>query len=125
MPEDTGVYFSEDTITPTLDGMVFGASERSIAAVEEIAPEILDYAQFNAPWSDRTGAARAGLDVEVYEEFGFVVLDLFHSVDYGLWLEVIQNGRFATIMPTLEIFAPEVMARTGAVFTGETEGEIF
>lgn len=124
MSEAPGAYFS-DSITPTLDGMVFGASDAAVDAMDSLAPEVLDYAQFNAPWTDRTGMARAGLDYEVYEEFGFVVLDLFHTVDYGLWLEVIQNGNFATIMPTLEVFAPEIMRRSGAVFMGETEGGIF
>lgn len=124
MSDAPGAYFS-DTISPTLDGMVFGASERAVEAMWELEPEVVGYAQYNAPWSDRTGMAREGLYADVYEEFGFVIMDLLHSVDYGLWLEVIQNGRFATIMPTLEVFAPEIMRRAGAVFVGETPGEVF
>jgi hypothetical protein len=80
----------------------FGPVEGTIEVFEEASQEILAYAQDNAPWADRTGDARAGLDVEVYEEAGEVYLDLFHTVEYGQWLETIQDGAFATIMPTLE-----------------------
>lgn len=124
MSDAPGAYFS-DSISPTLDGLVFGASAQAEAAAYELAPEMVAYAKFNAPWSDRTGLAREGLDIEVYEEFGFIVVDLFHTVDYGLWLEVIQNGRFATVMPTLETFAAELLHKAGAVFVGETPGAMF
>jgi hypothetical protein len=117
----SGAVFS-DSISPTIEGFVLGGTDRSVQAMEDLAPEVLAYAQFNAPWTDRTGLAREGLDVEVYEEFGFVIMDLFHTVDYGLWLEVIQNERFATIMPTLETYAAEIMERAGAVWVDEDEG---
>jgi hypothetical protein len=39
-----------------------------------------------------------------------VTLFLYHTVEYGLWLETIQNGRFATLMPTLEQNANRVFA---------------
>lgn len=56
----------------------------------------------NAPWVDRTGAARSGLKAEASEDGGIITMALSHSVDYGYWLEVIQNGRFAIVGPTLE-----------------------
>lgn len=90
---------------------------------EAAASDVLNYAKQNAPWTDRTGAARAGLGVEVSHSFGEVVLSLYHTVDYGLWLEVIQNGRFATIMPTLEHYAPQVFSRVGGVVATSHEGE--
>lgn len=72
------------------------------------ATDALDYARANAPWEDRTGDARAGLDVDVRWEGETIVWEMFHSVDYGLYLETRWNGKFAIIMPTLEMFAPEV-----------------
>lgn len=76
--------------------------------VLDVAIEALDYAKDNAPWADRTGNAREGLDVDVYEEGDTIVWEMFHSVDYGLYLETRWNGRFAIIMPTLELFAPKI-----------------
>lgn len=79
---------------------------------EEFANELVDYAQSNAPWDDRTGAARAGLssDVEIGRGQDLVV-SLFHTVDYGVWLEVRWGGRYAIIMPTVENKGPELLAR--------------
>lgn len=76
----------------------------------DYAPQVEQEAKANAPWADQTGRARDGLNTAVMtgEE---VTLDLAHGedVEYGFWLEVIQNGNFAIIMPTLEQFAPRIM----------------
>lgn len=90
----------------------------AIAAVEvphhlenevlDVAVEALDYAQANAPWEDITGDARSGLDVDVRMEGEVIVWEMSHSVDYGLYLETRWNGKFAIIMPTLEMFAPQI-----------------
>lgn len=69
---------------------------------ESKAPNIEADARANAIWEDQTGAARAGLTATVQNDEGFVTLSLAHTVDYGIWLETIQSGRFAIIMSTLE-----------------------
>lgn len=76
--------------------------------VLEVATAALEYAQANAPWTDRTGHARAGLDTSVQWEGEEIAWYLYHQVDYGLYLETILNGKFAIILPTLEQFAPQV-----------------
>lgn len=105
MAGTSGFFILEDTLTGILDD----APEEVMAEVQErclkLAEDILAYAKQNAPWQDRTGDARAGLDVDVSESGGAIYIQLYHQVDYGLWLEVIQNGRFAIIMPTLEQFS--------------------
>lgn len=114
-----GFFLLEDTLTPLL--AIGGAA--TLAEAEEIAlrlaPDILDYAKDNAPWEDRTGDARAGLDIDVDEDNDEVTITLYHTVDYGLYLEVIESGKFATIMPTLEHYADQVFVATHAVSTGE------
>lgn len=64
--------------------------------------DVEDYARGNAIWEDQTGAARAGLTAETENDQGFITLTLFHTVEYGVWLETIQSGRFAIIQRTLE-----------------------
>jgi hypothetical protein len=81
------------------------------AVFEKAAQEVESYAKDNAPWNDITGSARGGLQAKAESSNGDIVLSLEHTVDYGLWLEVIQNGKFAIIMPTLESRAPEIMAQ--------------
>lgn len=76
--------------------------------VLDVASEALEYAQSNAPWADRTGDARAGLDVDVQWQGHTIVWEMYHTVDYGLFLETRWNGKYAIIMPTLEMFAPQI-----------------
>jgi hypothetical protein len=76
--------------------------------VLNVATEALDYARDNAPWADRTGDARNGLDVDVRMEGDVIVWEMSHGVDYGLYLETRWNGKYAIIMPTLEMFAPRI-----------------
>lgn len=73
------------------------------------APQCESYMKANAPWTDRTGNARNGLGAQAYRidpEHGIV---LFHSVPYGIWLEVKYSGRDAIIDPTLQYMGPLVM----------------
>ena len=74
----------------------------ALKVFQDAASRVETEARTNARWEDRTGDARAGLTAQADAAGGDVVLTLFHTVEYGLWLEVIQNGRFAIIMPTLE-----------------------
>lgn len=110
---EAGFFLIEDSLGVALDeaaavGVRFDVEEACL----EVAEEALAYAKMNAPWDDRTGDAREGLDVEVESDDESVSIQLYHTVDYGLWLEVIQSGRFAIIMPTLENFAaPRLEAR--------------
>lgn len=98
-----------------------GVEERAKEALEDFASEVEDYAKENAPWNDITGAAREGLTASVSEEGTTLYLELYHTVDHGVWLEVIQSGRFAIIMPTLEAYSSEIFDTVGAHTLGEDE----
>lgn len=91
-------------------------------AFDKAALNIKTYAQNNAPWTDRTGDARKLLDTAVELDKGEVTLLLGHGVEYGKWLELIQDGRFAIIMDTLEQYAPVVIASTIARLKTAREG---
>ena len=114
-------FIIEDGMIAMFD-VLQGPQEAAEESFIEAAFEVLQYAKDNAPWQDQTGNARNGLEVEVYSSGTDVIMDLYHTVDYGLWLEVIQNGEYATIMPTLEQFAPTVFSKVGGVITGEGGG---
>lgn len=122
MSSESG-FFVEDGAISWFDGFD-GLDGRVLEAFEEMVPEVVGYAKSNAPWEDRTGAARDGLDAAVYNDDGEVTLDLFHTVDHGYWLEIIQSGRFAIIMPTLEAMAPEVFRRAGGTVASTEAGDL-
>lgn len=116
MPSIAGILVV-DTIGPRLDVAVAETAARVTAVMESGKERIESYAKFNAPWEDRTGAARDGLTASVDEDDGFIVLELAHTVDYGVWLETIEDGTFAIIMPTLEALGPELIVEAGGVVT--------
>lgn len=102
-----------DGIGPVLGYMVASAATNVAEAMMQGKAEVEAYAQSNAPWTDQSGAARAGLQASVELEDGVVTLQLAHSVDYGIWLETIQDGAFAIIMPTLEALGPQIIHDAG------------
>lgn len=60
-----------------------------------------------APWTDRTGNARQELFGEVSAEPDKLRVRLAHQVDYGVYLELCNNGRFAVLEPVAKRNAPE------------------
>lgn len=85
--------------------------------LEELAQEVEEYARTHASWEDRSGEARSGLTAEVVDDGLFRnSIVLYHTVDYGIWLEIRWNGRYAIIQPTIEHYGPIVMGRLGGVF---------
>lgn len=75
----------------------------------EQAEEMEAYAKSHAPWTDRTGDARERLHATVEETGPIGTIVLAHGVDYGLWLEIANGGRFSIIPETIDVFAPRVM----------------
>lgn len=112
-----GIHWYYDTLTPRLAGFVVAVDGAVGVIMERLAQDVEDYAQANAPWDDRTGAARDGLVAEAEDRGAFEhAIVLRHTIDYGIWLEVRWNGRFAIILPTIEHMGPIVMAELDSVF---------
>jgi hypothetical protein len=73
------------------------------------APEIENWMKGNAPWTDRTANARQKLNAAVETEaHEMVSIILSHGVDYGIYLELRNAGRYAIIGPALDEFASKV-----------------
>ena len=102
---------TSNTLGAQLAIAVHRAEEEWENTLIEVGVEALEFAKEQAPWVDRTGAAREGLDVDVDKSGNTMTLTMFHTVDYGQWLETIQNGRYAVIMPTLELYGEEYKRR--------------
>lgn len=98
-----------DSLTPGI--LLYEAEMMRIVyrVMADYAKEMVDYAQSNAPWEDRTGEARAGLDAVVLEHPVRPEIILYHTVDYGKWLEIRWSGLYAIIMPTIEDKGPGLM----------------
>lgn len=64
----------------------------------------------NAPWTDRTGAARNGLFTRTEFPRNQYIIIFAHSVHYGIWLEVANSGEYQIILPTVRHTGRQLMA---------------
>lgn len=72
----------------------------------------------NAPWTDRTGNARAGLFTATKKEGKKFFILLSHTAPYGIWLEVRWSGRYAIVVPALEDVVKQLPLKLKKVLTG-------
>lgn len=103
---------SRMVFTGTLMGNLATLEARQKAAIAAsaglIASEGEAYMRSNAPWTDRTGNARNGLrGVAQIEDGGAkAAVIYYHSVSYGIWLEVANSGTYQIIGPTIDVMGP-------------------
>lgn len=82
------------------------------------APVLEEFAKSNAIWVDRTGAARQtlhGFKVELAKDI--VAIYLAGGVDYQIFLELKNQGRYAIILPTLEAHYGEITSMLRQIFS--------
>ena len=109
-------HFTIDTLSRGLASFVFKNMDQMAIYANDLADEILTYAQNNAPWQDQTGDARSGLETAVLVENGSLSIDLYHTVDYGIWLEIRWGGKYAIIIPTVEQLGPKLFRKMNNMF---------
>ena len=75
----------------------------------EGAKKFENYAKQNRPWTDRTGQARQRLTgwVEMFSDK--IRIHIGHGVDYGIYLELANQRRFAILQKTVNAASPEIL----------------
>ena len=104
-------FFRVDTLSRGLANFTFKTLDQIADDANEFAAEMLKYAKNNAPWTDQTGDARAGLDTAVTLDNDTLEVFLFHTAEYGQWLEVRWGGKYAIIIPTVETMGTKLLAK--------------
>lgn len=86
-------------------------SDLAVRALAETgALKMQSYAQKNARWTDRTGAARQRLNGSVEKRVNGYAIAIAHGVQYGIYLEFDYEKRYAILPDTLrEVGQNEVM----------------
>lgn len=69
------------------------------------APEIEAWMKANAVWTDRTGHARQLLYTDVEAALTEIAMLISQGVEYGQWLELAHQGKYAIVGPTLDYWA--------------------
>lgn len=80
---------------------------RALAAIEmkvstKYVPKLRESAQINARWENQTGEARRRLNASYEMVANGYKLILAHGVNYGIWLELAHEKRYAIIMETID-----------------------
>ncbi len=102
----TGGFHLEGNLQAGLRGLDMHVKRGIVAAANYTAPLAQQYMRSQATWTDRSGAARNGLKAQVVTGGDKVAIVLYHSVPYGIWLEVRWGGKYAIIEPTMAATMP-------------------
>lgn len=86
------------------------------ASVDFVASGAEGQLKTDAPWTDRTGAARTGLHTDTDHEARAWTLVLAHAVNYGIWLETGHNQQYAVILKVLVDSGNRLMAILEGLF---------
>lgn len=120
MPQGVGIRWIQPPAQLATAVEQYG--ERVLTAVAAVAGRMAtimqNSARSQAPWTDRTGNARSGLFGTTELAQKMVILYLSHSaaLDYGIWLELANGGRYAIIMRTMEAHLPELREMLDEIF---------
>ena len=87
----------------------WGASKKiALSALGlDVGAKMQQDARQNAEWTDRTGMARRGLTGGFYWEGQDGYSYIAHTVEYGIWLELANQGKYGIIIETRDKFADE------------------
>lgn len=89
-----------------------GLSKRVATALAPVLNEATVWMKQNAPWQDRTGAARASLRAYADTDSDSVTVVFAYTdpaVYYSVFLEYFMQGRYAILGPSLDVFYPKML----------------
>jgi hypothetical protein len=95
------VNWTHDTLTPNLAVSAATLHKRLDVFMAYQEDKVQDYMRTNAPWTDQTSNARNGLFAKASEGDPVHNIVCYHTMPYGVFLEVRHEGRFAIITPTI------------------------
>lgn len=75
---------------------------------QNIASNMEAWAKTNAPWTDQTGHARNFIKQNVkWVNTDTLMISLSHHVNYGIYLELCNEGKYAILEKAIAEFAPQ------------------
>lgn len=109
--DDKGAEFEMDSkeLERNLNKLPKAFDEAIRVYAEQSALKLENYAKEHRRWTDRTGQARQRLNASVSEDPKGYMITLAHGVDYGIWLELAHERRFAIISETIDKVGSETI----------------
>lgn len=97
-----------DTVSTNLMIQELNNIENRLTAALQIvsdtaAKKMADWAKENKPWETRTGHAVEQLSGNAYwQNKDILVTAVMHNVDYGIWLELAHEKKYAVLEKAIE-----------------------
>lgn len=104
-----GIRIDSSNLLRSLENMETKAQVAIKMFATEGAKKFENYAKKNRPWTDRTGHARQRLVGWVEMLSNRVRIHIGHGVDYGVYLELANEKRYAILQPTVNALSNEVL----------------
>lgn len=76
---------------------------------ETVAKDFESYAKSHRPWTDRTGNARQRLHGYTGKVPNGVRIYIAHGVEYGIFLELAHEKKYAILEPTIRLKSNDAM----------------
>lgn len=113
MASDIKIRWNAEELTGALSNLDRALTSKEygglLMLMQTAASKMEAWAKQNAPWTDRTGQARQRLTGQAYwENANIVVAAIAHQVDYGIWLELAHQRKYAILEKTLEEHKGEI-----------------
>ena len=92
----------------------------TLVICDTVARQMENYAKNNRRWTDRTTNARRGLRGRAYwQDSQNIVTAVMHSVNYGVWLELAQNKKYAILEESVRANIEELNRALATLFGGD------
>lgn len=77
---------------------------------QNISADMEEWAKANTPWTDQTGMARKYLQSHIsWNNTDTLLVTLSHHVEYGVYLELANECKYAILEKALREYAPQFM----------------
>lgn len=106
-----------DKVNANLQAWADRRKAATVALAQVWAGKLEGIMKSNAPWTDRTANARNGLFGSTAIEGNTIFIRCGHSVEYGVFLELANEGRFAIVKPTLDANSAKIIRDYEDVWT--------
>lgn len=83
---------------------------------DSVAKEMESYAKSHRPWQDRSGDARNRLNGTSKNLENTVRCEISHGVEYGVYLEMCNEKKYAILKPTIDAVGPKAIKGLEKIF---------
>lgn len=83
---------------------------------DTVAKDMEGYSKENASWIDRSGSARQRLNGDSQSIDNKVRCSISHGVDYGVYLELCNEGEYSILEETIENVGPKAIKGLEKIF---------